>query len=110
MAIPKEKLVPYRSKAVVLAIPYEEGMEDGFQTRYGTLNGDGSFSTLSLGGNGGDAIQVPYVLDPDGGQRKVLCGHRYVLFYNSEGKLRALPDFEFDELYTKTESVEDKDN
>lgn len=99
---PKIKVVfeKFRKKEIIEAVEYKEGMEDGFVTRYGQKNKDGSYSTWMFPSSDSDiVIQVPYI--KVGKENKVLVGNGHTVMKMSDGTLMSMPTKEFKKLYTK---------
>ncbi len=83
----------YKKTVELKAIPYKEGMEDGFDTRYYSdedVDEDGMIHTSGLMGD--KEIKVPYILRKG---YKLLTGDRYYIIYEDGEPIKAIIDKEF---------------
>jgi hypothetical protein len=84
-----------------VAAPYEEGMEQGFVTRYrrAETNEDGSYSTWGIGDDEYNIpVQIPYFYNAGG--RRILAGKGWTVIKDDEGHfVDALPTHVFREQY-----------
>jgi hypothetical protein len=90
----------YRLKTIVKAKPFTEDMADGFDTRYGTPNENGGYSTYGLSYGDPDEVelQIPYIICPVR-NRKHLAGEGYTLMILEDGSYSVIPTHEFERLY-----------
>jgi hypothetical protein len=95
-----EDFKQYRLKTIVKAKPFTDDMADGFDTRYGTPNEDGSYSTygFSYGYPDEEEIKVPYVMCPVR-DRKLLAGEGYTLLILDDGCYKVMRTEDFQIIY-----------
>jgi len=112
------KLEKYKSKSIIEAVKYEEGMEDGFDIRYcsqqdmddykaGLVESVSTWGIPSLDGTETVEIKVPYITvneESSNGEiytGNILLGNGYYLIKNEFGEYIGLTEEEFNELYEK---------
>ena len=90
----------------IQAVPYKEGMEDGFDIRYGIPDGDGIYHTYTIpsGRASEKKIKVPYILN---NENKILLGEQYHLVLYPDGTISNMHSEDFKKEYI---NIKDQDS